>query len=188
VNDPPRIREVYQDRIMKILVSMNDETVCPPPCTIRPCAADDVATLLALVRGLAEYERLEAFVHATLDDFRAHLFGARPCAEAILAEVGSEAVGFALYFPTFASFRGRPGIWLEDLFVRPEYRGRGIGKALMAQVARVAVERGGGRLEWSVLDWNESAIGFYQSLGARLQAEWLICRVDGESLQRLAES
>jgi GNAT superfamily N-acetyltransferase len=168
------------------IISMTTEDVVSAPCTIRPCGPDDVATLLLLVRGLAEYEKLEGFVQATPDDFRAYLFGERPCAEAILAEVGGLAIGFALYFPTFASFRGRPGIWLEDLFVRPEHRGRGIGKALMAHVARIAVERGGGRLEWSVLDWNEPAIGFYRSLGARLHREWIISRVDGESLARLA--
>jgi GNAT superfamily N-acetyltransferase len=143
--------------------------------------------LLALVRGLAEYEHLAAYVRATEDDLRAHLFGPRPGAFAILAEVEDVAVGFALYFPTFASFRGRPGIWLEDIFVRPEYRGRGIGKALIATVARIAVERGGGRLEWCVLDWNEPAIGFYRKLGASLHPEWIMSRLGGEALDRLAQ-
>jgi GNAT superfamily N-acetyltransferase len=157
-----------------------------PPCTIRPCGPDDVATLLALVRGLAQYEHLESAVCATEEDYRAYLFGPRPYGEALLAEVDGEAVGFALYFATFSTFRGRPGFWLEDLFVRPEHRGRGIGKALIASVARTAVERQGGRLEWSVLDWNEPAIGFYRGLGASLHAEWIITRVDGERLDRLA--
>jgi GNAT superfamily N-acetyltransferase len=160
----------------------------PLPCTIRPCRPDDVATLLALVRGLAEYEHLEAFVRATEDDLRAHLFGPRPSAAAILAEVEGLAVGFAMYYPTFSSFRARQGIWLEDIFVRPEYRGRGIGKALIARVAQVAVEQDGGRLEWCVLDWNEPAIGFYRRLGATLHPEWIISRVSGEALERLAQS
>jgi GNAT superfamily N-acetyltransferase len=158
----------------------------PPALTIRPCGPDDAATLLSLVRGLAEYEHLEGGLCATPEDFRTHLFGPRACAEAVLAEVEGEAVGFAIYFPTFSSFRGRPGMWLEDIFVCPGHRGRGIGKALMAHVARVAVERACSRLEWSVLDWNEPAIGFYKSLGARLQREWIIARVDGESLTRVA--
>jgi GNAT superfamily N-acetyltransferase len=169
-------------------MSTDDVGFPPLPCTIRPCCPDDVGTLLVLVRGLAEFERLEAFVRATEDDFRAHLFGPRPIASAILAEVEDVAAGFAIYYPTFSSFRGRPAIWLEDLFVRPEYRGRGIGKALIATVARIAVERGGGRLEWTVLDWNEPAIGFYRSLGATLHPEWIISRVSGEALERLAHS
>jgi GNAT superfamily N-acetyltransferase len=146
--------------------------------------------LLALVRGLAEYEHLEAAMRATEDDFRAHLFGPQPIASAILAEVEGVAAGFALYFPTFSTFRGRAGIWLEDLYVRPEYRGRGIGKALIATVARIAVERGGGggRLEWTVLDWNEPAIGFYRGLGASLHREWILSRVSGQALERLAQS
>jgi GNAT superfamily N-acetyltransferase len=147
-----------------------------------------MATLLSLVRGLAEYEHLEAYVRATEDDLRAHLFGPRPSASAILAEVAGVVVGFALYFPTFSSFRGRQGVWLEDIFVRPEYRGRGIGKALIATVARIAAECGSGRLEWCVLDWNEPAIGFYRGLGATLHPEWIISRVGGEALEKLAQS
>jgi len=153
---------------------------------IRACHSDDTETLAALVRELAVYEHLEAFARATPEDLRTHLFGPRPFAEAILAEVEGVPVGFALYFPTFSTFRGQPGTYLEDVFVRPEHRGRGIGKALLASVAKVAVARGCGRLEWSVLDWNAPAIGFYRKLGARPLDEWTVYRIDDEPLARLA--
>jgi GNAT superfamily N-acetyltransferase len=139
-----------------------------------------------LVRELAVYERLEASANASAADFRAHLFGPRPAAEAILAEVDGEAVGFALFFTTFSTFRGQPGLYLEDLFVRPAYRSRGIGKGLLASVASRAVERGYGRLEWAVLDWNEPAIGFYTAAGARPMNEWTVFRIDNGSLSQLA--
>jgi GNAT superfamily N-acetyltransferase len=155
--------------------------------TIRPARPDDAETLVNLVRELAIYERLEPYARATPEDFRRHLFGSHPAAEAALAEVAGQPVGFALWFATFSTFRGRPGLYLEDLFVRPEFRGRGIGKALLALVARLAVERGCGRLEWSVLNWNEPAIGFHRSLGARPLDEWTVYRLDGESLRRLAD-
>ena len=139
-----------------------------------------------LVRELAVYEKLEHHAQATPDDFRRHLFGPRPAAEAVLAEVGGEPVGFALWFTTFSTFRGQPGLYLEDIFVKPGYRGRGIGKGLLAAVARLAVEAGCGRLEWSVLDWNAAAIGFYRALGARPMDEWTVYRIDDEPLRRLA--
>jgi GNAT superfamily N-acetyltransferase len=142
--------------------------------------------LTNLVRELAVYERLEHFAKATPDDFRRHLFGPRPAAEAAIAEVAGEAVGFALWFGTFSTFRGQPGIYLEDLFVRPDHRGRGIGKALLAMVARLASERGCGKLNWTVLRWNEPAIGFYRALGAQPIDEWMGFRLDGEPLQHLA--
>jgi GNAT superfamily N-acetyltransferase len=153
---------------------------------IRPCRPDDAETLVALVRELAAYEHLEKFARATPESFRAHLFGPRPAAEAIVAEVDGVVVGFALYFSTFSTFRGQPGIYLEDVFVRPEYRGRGIGRALLSSVARVAVDRRCGRLEWSVLDWNAPAIGFYRSVGAIPLDEWTVYRVDDEALARLS--
>jgi GNAT superfamily N-acetyltransferase len=153
---------------------------------IRPCRPDDAETLVELVRELAAYEHLEASARATPGDFRTHLFGPRPCAEAILAEVDGVPVGFALFFPTFSTFRGQPGLYLEDVFVRPEHRGRGIGKSLLASVARRAVARGCGRLEWAVLDWNAPAIGFYRALGARPLGEWTVYRIDDEPLARLA--
>ncbi|MBX6314463.1 MAG: GNAT family N-acetyltransferase, partial [Isosphaeraceae bacterium] len=146
--------------------------MAPPEYAIRPCRPEDAETLVALIRELAIYEKLEAFARATPEDLRRHLFGPRPFAEAILAERGEEPAGFALFFHSFSTFRGQPGIYLEDLFVRPEHRGRGLGKALLATVAALAVERGCGRLEWSVLDWNEPALRFYRALGARPLEDW----------------
>jgi GNAT superfamily N-acetyltransferase len=157
------------------------------PFVIRSAGPDDAETIVELVRELARFEHLEEFVRATPDDFRTHLFGSRPLAEAILAEVGGEAVGFALYFATFSTFRGRPGIYLEDLYVRPEQRGRGIGKALLASVASAGAARGGCRLEWSVLKWNTPAIGFYEALGARTLDDWTVYRLDGDSYDRLVQ-
>ena len=154
--------------------------------TIRPARPEDGEVLANLVRELAVYEKLEHRARATPDDFRRHLFGPRPAAEAALAEVASQPVGFALWFSTFSTFRGQPGLYLEDLFVRPDFRGRGIGKALLAAVARLAVERGCGWLAWSVLDWNAPAIGFYHALGARPMDEWTVYRIDDEPLRRLA--
>ena len=155
--------------------------------TIRMARPEDSGTIATLVRELAMYEKLEQYAKATAEDFHRHLFGARPAAEAVLAEVDGHAVGFALWFSTFSTFRGQPGLYLEDIFVKPECRGRGIGKALLAAVAARAVERGCGRLEWSVLDWNAPAIGFYRALGARPMDEWTVYRIDDEALGRLAE-
>jgi GNAT superfamily N-acetyltransferase len=157
-----------------------------PGFAIRAARPDDAEILVNLVRELAVYEKLEQFARATPDDFRRHLFGPRPAAQAALAEVGGEPVGFALWFATFSTFRGQPGLYLEDIFVKPAYRGRGIGKGLLAAVARLAVETGCGRLEWSVLDWNTAAIGFYRALGARPMDEWTVYRIDDEALERLA--
>jgi GNAT superfamily N-acetyltransferase len=157
-----------------------------PGFTIRLARAEDAGTLANLVWELAVYERLEQFAQATADDFREHLFGPRPRAEAILAEVDGHPVGFALAFLTFSTFRGKPGMYLEDIFVRPEHRGSGIGKALLATMARLAADRGCGRLEWAVLNWNTPAIGFYLSLGARPMDEWTVYRVDDGPLARLA--
>ena len=154
---------------------------------IRPARPEDAELLVNLVRELAVYEKLEQHARATADDFRRHLFGAHPAAEAAVAEVGGEPAGFALWFSTFSTFRGQPGLYLEDIFVKPGFRGRGIGKGLLAAVARRAVERGCGRLEWSVLDWNAPAIGFYRSLGARPMDEWTVYRIDDDPLRRLAE-
>jgi GNAT superfamily N-acetyltransferase len=152
----------------------------------RPCLESDAETIVNLVRELAVYEKLEAFANATAADFRAHLFGPLPAAEVILAEVDGEAAGFALYFTTFSTFRGQPGLYLEDLFVRPAYRGRGIGKGLLASVAKRAVDRKCGRLEWAVLDWNEPSILFYKRFGARPMDDWTVFRLDDQSLARLA--
>ncbi len=136
-----------------------------PEFSMRAARPEDAATIANLVRELALYEKLEQFALATPDDFRKHLFGQRPYAEAIMAEIDGQSVGFALFFPTFSTFRGQPGLYLEDIYVRPAHRGRGIGKAPLASLAKIAMDRGLGRLEWAVLNWNSPAIGFYRSLG-----------------------
>ncbi len=153
---------------------------------IRPARLDDVETIACLIRELAAYERLEDHARATVDDLARHLFGERPAAEVLIAEFENLPIGFALYFSTFSTFRGQPGIYLEDLFVRPEHRGRGIGKALLANVAKVALDRGCGRLEWSVLDWNTPSIEFYRSQGAVPLDDWTVFRVADNALSELA--
>jgi GNAT superfamily N-acetyltransferase len=153
---------------------------------LRPATRDDVPVIAELIRGLARYEKLEDQVEMTEALLAAGLFGERPYAEVVLAEEDGLAVGFALFFHNFSTFLGRPGIYLEDLFVLPEHRGRGIGRTLLAHLARLAVERGCGRLEWAVLDWNREAIGFYERLGARPLSEWTVYRLTGEALTRLA--
>jgi GNAT superfamily N-acetyltransferase len=158
----------------------------PRNYVIRPVTPDDMEVLANLIRELAVYEKLEEHAKATPDDLRRNLFGPRPAAEAAIVEVAGEAVGFALWFSTFSTFMGQPGIYLEDVFVRPDYRGQGIGKALLAMLARLAVERGCGKLNWSVLSWNEPAIGFYRAVGARPVDEWMGFRLAGEPLLRLA--
>jgi len=158
-----------------------------PPFRIRPAVPDDSPAIAELVRELAIYEKLEAFAKATAEDFRRHLFGPRPFAEVLIAEVDGKAVGLALFFHTFSTFRGQPGIYLEDLFVQPEHRGLGIGKALLGSLAKLALGRGCGRLEWAVLDWNEPALGFYKSLGAGPLDEWITYRIADEPLARLAQ-
>jgi GNAT superfamily N-acetyltransferase len=153
---------------------------------IRPAVRDDVPLIAELIRGLARYEKLEHEVvmnEALLD---AALFGDRPYAEVVLAEDAGRPVGFALFFHNFSTFLGRPGIYLEDLFVVPEERGRGIGKSLLAHLARLAIERGCGRLEWAVLDWNQDAIKFYERLGAKPMSEWTVYRLTGKPLTDLA--
>lgn len=154
--------------------------------TIRAAEPQDVPAILSLIRALAEYEKLLDEVTATEAALHDSLFGTRPYAEAMIAWDGEQAVGFALYFHNYSTFLAKPGIYLEDLFVRPAYRGRGLGKELLARVARVAVERGCGRMEWAVLDWNAPAIAFYRSLGARPLQEWIVNRVTGDTLQALA--
>lgn len=154
--------------------------------TLRAAVREDVPHILAFIRELAEYERLAHEAVATEAQLAEHLFGPRPAAEVVIAEVDGEPVGFALFFTSFSTFVGLPGLYLEDLFVRPRFRGLGVGKRLMIDLARRAVERGYGRFEWSVLDWNEPAIRFYRSLGALGQDEWTVQRVTGEALRRLA--
>jgi GNAT superfamily N-acetyltransferase len=147
---------------------------------------EDAVTIANLVRELAVYERLEQFATATQDDFLQHLFGPRPFAEAIMAEIEGESVGFALFFTTFSTFRGQPGLYLEDIYVKPEQRGRGVGKALLARIAKLAIDRGLGRLEWAVLTWNSPAIGFYAKLGAHPLNDWTTYRLSDGPLTELA--
>jgi GNAT superfamily N-acetyltransferase len=154
--------------------------------SIRAATREDVPVIADLIRGLARYEKLEQEVVMTEEVLATGLFGERPYAEVVLAEDEGRPVGFALFFHNFSTFLGRPGIYLEDLFVVPEQRGQGIGRALLAHLARLAVERGCGRLEWSVLDWNRDAIGFYERLGARPNSEWTVYRLTGEALSVLA--
>jgi GNAT superfamily N-acetyltransferase len=153
---------------------------------IRPASEDDVGLVLTFVRELADYERLRHLVSATEDGLREALFGAQPGAEVLLAFEGDTAVGFAVYFHNFSTFLGRKGLWLEDIFVKPEHRRKGYGRRLLLHVARIAHERGCGRFEWSALDWNTPAWDFYKSLGAVPLEDWTIFRVTGEALQRLA--
>jgi GNAT superfamily N-acetyltransferase len=155
---------------------------------IRPALADDADLIHRFIVGLAEYERLAHEVVATPGTVRETLFGSKPGAEVLIAEWDGMPAGFALFFPNYSTFLARPGMYLEDLFVLPEYRGRGIGKSLLTRLAAVAVERGYGRLDWSVLDWNEPAIEFYQSIGARGLDDWTQYRLDGEALERLGEA
>jgi len=153
---------------------------------IRAAAPADVAELLRLIHELAVYEKLEHLAVGTPAQLHEALFGKRPVCEALVAEVEGRAVGFALYFATFSTFLCKPGLYLEDLFVEPAHRGCGIGKALLKRLAAITVERGGGRFEWRVLDWNEPSIRFYEGLGATLLREWLLARLTGPELARLA--
>lgn len=155
---------------------------------IRSAAPADVPLILELIHALAEYERLAHQCVATEERIRESLFGPHPAAEVLIAELEGRAVGFALFCHNFSTFLARRGIWLEDLFVKPEYRGHGVGRALLVRLAALAVERDCGRLEWAVLDWNESAIGFYKGIGAVPLDDWTTFRVTGEALSRLAGS
>jgi GNAT superfamily N-acetyltransferase len=145
-----------------------------------------VGLVLELFGELAEYEHLEHELKATEAQLGEALFGKRPAAEALIAERGGEALGYALFFPTFSSFLASTGMWLEDLFVREEHRGEGVGRALLEALAALAQERGGERLEWAALDWNEPALGFYRRIGAATMNEWITHRLDGEALERVA--
>jgi len=154
--------------------------------TIRPATPADAGLIYRFIRDLAEYERLLQEVEATEADIARDLFGRAPRAFCDIAEQGDEPVGFALWFYNYSTFRGRHGIWLEDLFVRPEARGQGAGKALLRRLAERCVEEGLGRLEWAVLDWNAPSIAFYDNLGAAALDDWTTRRLSGEALQRLA--
>ena len=154
---------------------------------VTPAAPSDVAVIATMIGELAEYERLSAMVCVTELMVTEALFGARPAAEAIVGHWDDEPVAFAVYFTNFSTFLGRPGLYLEDLFVRPAARRRGIGRVMLGYLAKLCVERGYGRMEWAVLDWNESAIGFYKGLGAAAMSDWTVFRLTGEALTRLSE-
>lgn len=156
------------------------------PLTIREASPTDIPAIFDLIQQLARYEKLLHEVVATEELLERHLFGPHPAAEVLMAERSRKVVGFALFFTSFSTFLGKPGVWLEDLFVIPEARDLGIGKALLSRVAEITHERGYGRLEWTVLDWNEPAIGFYRKLGAVPMDEWTTYRLTGEALEKVA--
>ncbi len=154
--------------------------------TIHTATPEDVPTIRRMIFGLAEYERLLHECEAPEEKLRKSLFGEPRYAECVIARIGEEAVGFALFFHNFSTFAARPGLYLEDLFVLPEHRGHGVGRELLRHLAQLAVARDCARFEWAVLDWNEPAIGFYESLGAKPMSDWRIMRLSGEALQRMA--
>jgi GNAT superfamily N-acetyltransferase len=175
-----RRRDTVQNAVMKP----------PPPYTVRAAELRDIGAIVQLIRDLAEFEHLTHLLQVTPEKLRPQLFGERPVAEALVAETGDgkahgEVVAFALFFTNFSTFLAQPGLYLEDLYVKPERRGSGIGKALLTRLAALAVERGCGRFEWSVLDWNANAIRFYEGMGAMVMPDWRICRVTGDALATL---
>jgi GNAT superfamily N-acetyltransferase len=159
-----------------------------PPVQIRDASISDVPTILQLIRDLATYERAPNDVVATEEGLREVLFGVEPSAKVVLIFEGKEAIGFAVYFFNFSTWLGRPGLYLEDLFVKPETRGRGYGRALLVHLAKIARDHGCGRMEWAVLDWNEPAIQFYRKLGATPLEDWTVFRLTQDGINRLAES
>ena len=158
----------------------------PGEVSIEPATERDIPLILSLIRELADYERLSHEVVATEARLREHLFGERPAAEVVIAYEGADPAGFALYFTSYSTFLATPGLYLEDLFVKPSARGKGIGRQLLMYLARIAVNRNWGRLEWRVLDWNETAVRFYKQLGAQPMDDWTIFRLTGDTLERLA--
>jgi len=157
-----------------------------PAFTLRAAELRDVVPIVGLIRELAEFEKLTHLLQVTPEKLRPHLFGEKAVAEALVAEAEGEVIAFALFFTNFSTFLAQPGLYLEDLYVQPARRGQGVGEALLARLGRIAVERNYGRFEWSVLDWNENAIRFYERMGATVLPEWRICRVTGDALQRFA--
>lgn len=160
------------------------ETTDPAELHIRPATPGDVPLILRFIRDLADYEKLTHQLAVDEAALRTHLFGPRPCAEVLLGFAGAEPAAFAVFFQNFSTFLGRPGLYLEDLFVRPAFRRRGFGRAMLLHLGRLANRRGCGRFEWTVLDWNRPAIEFYQSLGATVLPDWRVCRVTGDNLAR----
>ena len=158
----------------------------PNTHTLRAATPQDLPAIVGLIRELADFEKLAHLVVVTPESLHPHLFGPHPAAEAMVAEVSGTVVAFALFFTNFSTFLGQPGLYLEDLYVQPAHRGTGIGKALLQQLGALAVQRGCGRFEWTVLDWNENAIRFYKQMGADVMTQWQICRVTGPALQAYA--
>lgn len=158
-----------------------------PAFILRAAELRDVAPIIQMIRELAEFEKLEHLMQATPEKLRPHLFGEKPAAEAIVAEADGKAIAFALFFTNFSTFLAKPGLYLEDLYVQPAHRGKGVGQAMLTRLATTAAERGCGRFEWSVLDWNENAIRFYERMGATVMPDWRICRIAGDTLQGFAE-
>jgi len=154
---------------------------------LRAAEPRDLPAIVGLIGELAEFERLTHLLRVTPETLRPHLFGDKPVAECMVGEVNGEVVGFALFFTNFSTFLARPGLYLEDLYVKPAHRGCGLGRAMLEHLGALAVQRGYGRFEWSVLDWNQHAIRFYEGMGATVMPEWRICRVTGEALQRFAQ-
>ena len=185
---PPGIVEAQTRLLDRVAPGTSPHAMPAPKLEIRSATAADVPLILAFIRALADYERLSAEVAATPERIAATLFPTKgpAAAECVLAFAGGEPAGFAIFFPNYSTFLARPGLYLEDLFVFPAHRGRGIGRALLLHLARLANQRGCGRMEWAVLDWNQPAIDFYESLGARRMREWQICRLTGAALQQYA--
>ena len=154
---------------------------------LRPATPQDVPAIVGLIGELAEFERLTHLLQVTPASLHPHLFGPKPVVESLVAEVAGEVVAFALFFTNFSTFLGKPGLYLEDLYVQPAHRSAGIGRALLERLGRLAVERDCGRFEWAVLDWNEHAIRFYERMGATVLPDWRVCRVTGEALQRFGQ-
>ncbi len=170
-----------------MLPSPSSPPADPKPFTLRAAELRDVAAIVQLIRDLAEFERLSHLVQVTPEKLRPQLFGEKPAAEAMVAEVQGQVVAFALFFTNFSTFLAQPGLYLEDLYVQPEHRGSGIGEAMLTRLATLALERGCGRFEWSVLDWNENAIRFYRRMGATVMPDWRICRIAGDELKAFGE-
>lgn len=170
-----------------MIESTTSMTVPDPESTLRAARPGDVPAIVALIRELAEFEHLAHLVQATPEKLHPHLFGERPVAEAVVAEVQGQVVGFALFFTNFSTFLAQPGLYLEDLYVQPAHRGTGLGRALLRHLGALAVQRGCGRFEWSVLDWNRHAIDFYERMGAQVMPDWRICRISGEALMRFSK-
>jgi GNAT superfamily N-acetyltransferase len=173
------MRSLYRARIGSV-----QNQIMSPAYTLRPAQPGDEVAILGLIRELAVFEKLEHLMQATPQALAGHLFGAKPVAEARVVEVQGAVVAFALFFTNYSTFLGQPGLWLEDLYVQPAHRAAGIGKALIGHIAQLAVQRGCGRFEWCVLDWNTNAIDFYEGLGATVMPDWRMCRLAGDALRR----